>query len=404
VRSAIRSHYRTTVSTEGKALAARVASLKSERSAIEAKVPTAMVMQEMTKARDTFLLRRGQYDQKGDRVAAGVPASLPPLPKGAPANRLTLAKWLVAPENPLTSRVIVNRIWQSFFGTGLVKTVEDFGSQGELPSHPELLDWLAVEFRESGWDVKGMVRRIVTSSAYRQSSRVMPEGLAKDPEDRLLARAPRLRLPAEFIRDGALAVSGLLDERIGGASVSPYQPAGLWEELMSREDGKNWSAQTYTQSHGRDLYRRTMYTFWKRTSPPPTLVTFDAPDRETCTVRRARTNTPLQALVLLNDPTYVEASRKLAERLIREGDSVDDRLTLAFRLVLARRPSAEELDVLREVHREALARFRADHAAAVKLLSVGEYPRDPKLDPAEVAAWSTVAGVVLNLDEAVTRG
>jgi Protein of unknown function (DUF1553) len=326
------------------------------------------------------------------------------LPKDAPANRLTLAKWLVQPDHPLTSRVAVNRIWQSFFGVGLVKTAEDFGSQGELPSHPELLDWLAVEFRESGWDVKALIRKIVTSSAYRQSSRVTPEGLAKDPEDRLLARAPRLRLPAEFIRDGALAVSGLLDDRIGGASVSPYQPAGLWEELMSREDGKNWSAQSYTQSHGRDLYRRTMYTFWKRTSPPPTLVTFDAPDRETCTVRRARTNTPLQALVLLNDPTYVEASRKLAERLIREAGTSDDRLTLAFRLVLARRPTVRELDVLREVHREAMAKYRADAGAATKFLAVGESPRDPKLDAVELATWAAVAGVVLNLDEAVTRG
>ena len=403
-RAAIRSHYRSSVSAEGKALAAKVASLKSERTAAEAKIPTAMVMQEMPKPRDTFVLMRGQYDQKGQKVAAGVPASLPPLPKDAPANRLTLARWLVQPDHPLTSRVAANRIWQSFFGTGLVKTAEDFGSQGELPSHPELLDWLAVEFRESGWDVKALVRKIVTSSAYRQSSKVTPEGLAKDPEDRLLARAPRLRLPAEFIRDGALAVSGLLDDRIGGASVSPYQPAGLWEELMSREDGKNWSAQTYTQSHGRDLYRRTMYTFWKRTSPPPTLVTFDAPDRETCTVRRARTNTPLQALVLLNDPTYVEASRKLAERLIREAETPDDRLNLAFRLVLARRPTAGEMDVLRQVHREALAKFRADKEAATKLLSVGESPRDPKLDAAELAAWSAVAGVVLNLDEAVTRG
>ncbi len=404
-RAAIRSHYRSTVSAEGKALSARLTALKSERSAIEAKIPTAMVMLEMPRPRDTFILKRGQYDQKGEKVAAIVPASLPPLPKGAPANRLTLAKWLVQPEHPLTSRVAVNRIWQAFFGTGLVKTAEDLGSQGEPPSHPELLDWLAVEFRESGWDVKALVRRIVTSSAYRQSSKVSPEGLAKDPEDRLLARAPRLRLPAEFIRDGALAVSGLLDDRIGGASVSPYQPAGLWEELMSREDGKNWSAQTYTQSHGRDLYRRTMYTFWKRTSPPPTLVTFDAPDRETCTVRRARTNTPLQALVLLNDPTYVEASRKLAERLIREGgSSVDDRLTLAFRLVLARRPTARELDVLRQVYSDAFAKFRADAKAATEFLSVGESSRDAKLEPAELAAWSTVAGVVLNLDEAVTRG
>jgi hypothetical protein len=404
-RAAIRSYYRSNVSTAGKALAAKGVALRRDRSLIESKIPTVMVMQEMSRPRDTFILKRGQYDQKGDRVTAIIPASLPPLPAGSPPNRLTLARWLVAPENPLTARVTVNRLWQSFFGTGLVKTAEDFGSQGELPSHPELLDWLAVEFRESGWDVKGLVRRIVTSAAYRQSSRVTPDGLAKDPEDRLLARAPRLRLPAEFIRDGALFASGLLDPRIGGSSVSPYQPPGLWEELASRSDGKNWTAQEYTQSHGRDLYRRTMYTFWKRTSPPPTLVTFDAPDRETCTVRRARTNTPLQALVLLNDPTYVEASRKLAERILKEGGpATDDRITLAFRLILARKPSARELDVLRKVHRDALFRYRADMPSALRLLSVGESPRDPKLDAAEVAAWSAVSGVVLNLDEAVTRG
>jgi hypothetical protein len=404
-RAAIRSHFRSIISPEGKAIAAQVAALKADRANVEAKVPTVMVMQEMSKPRDTFVLKRGQYDQKGEKVIPIVPASLPPLPKGSKADRLALAQWLVQPEQPLVARVTVNRLWQSFFGTGLVKTSEDFGSQGDPPSHPELLDWLAVEFRESGWDVKAMVRRIVTSSAYRQRSRVTPEGLARDPENRLLARAPRLRLPAEFIRDGALAVSGLLEGRIAGASVSPYQPSGLWEELASRSDGKNWSAQEYTQSHGRDLYRRTMYTFWKRTSPPPTLVTFDAPDRETCTVRRSRTNTPLQALVLLNDPTYVEASRKLAERMLLEGGkTTDDRITFAFRLALARKPAPAELEVLRQIFREDLAKYQSDKPAALKLLSVGESPRDPKLDTAEVAAWSTVAGVILNLDEAVTKG
>ncbi len=410
-RALIRSHYRSVVSSEGKSLTAKVAALGLEHAAIEAKVPTVMVMQEMASPRDTFLLKRGQYDQKGEKVVAGVPSSLPPLETGVTPNRLALAKWLVRPDHPLVARVAVNRIWQGLFGTGLVKTAEDFGSQGEPPTHPELLDWLAVEFASpqapgaTAWDVKAMVRKIVTSSAYRQSSRVPRDLLARDPENRLLARAPRLRLPAEFIRDGALAVSGLLDPRIGGASVSPYQPSGLWEELASRADGKNWTAQEYVQSHGRDLYRRTMYTYWKRTSPPPTLVTFDAPDRETCTVRRSRTNTPLQALVLLNDPTYVEASRKLAERMILAGgDSPDGRITLGFRLVMARHPSPAEVDVLREVYHDALAKFRADKSAAIKLLAVGESPRDPKLDPAELAAWSTVAAVILNLDEAVTKG
>jgi hypothetical protein len=253
--------------------------------------------------------------------------------------------------------------------------------------------------------VKHLHRLMVTSATYRQSSIATPLVLAKDPENRLLARASRLRLPAEAIRDQALAVSGLLYGEIGGKSVSPYQPPGLWEELMSRADGKNWTAQAYAQDHGRDLYRRTMYTFWKRTCPPPTLATFDAPDRETCTVRRARTNTPLQALILMNDPTYVEASRKLAERLLTEaGPTPEERISLAFRLATSRRPSAKELAVLRKVYETQRTRFQQDLAAALKLLSVGESPRNEQLDPTDLAAWAMVASVVLNLDEVVTRG
>jgi hypothetical protein len=382
----------------------RLNRLRQERAKVEAREPTTMVMQEMPRPRDTYLLVRGQYDRKGPKVTAGVPASLPPLPKGAPANRLGLSRWLVSRDQPLTARVTVNRYWQLFFGNGLVKTAEDFGSQGDPPSHPELLDWLAVEFRESGWDVRHIVRLIVTSSAYRQASAVTPALEARDPDNRLLARGPRLRLQAEFIRDQALAVSGLLDRRVGGASVFPYQPAGLWQELASRSDGANWSAQVYVQSRGRDLYRRTMYTFWKRASPPPTLVTFDAPDREVCVVRRARTNTPLQALVLMNDPTYVEASRKLAERLMREARTPAERIALGFRLVTARPPRADEAAVLTELFDAQRAVYRRDRAAALKLLRVGESHRDPRLDPAELAAWTAVAGVLLNLDEAVTKG
>jgi hypothetical protein len=302
-----------------------------------------------------------------------------------------------------------------FFGTGLVETAEDFGTQGELPSHPELLDWLAVDFREAtgdrrqgtgeAWNVKRLVRQIVTSATYRQSSAVTPELIAKDPENRLLARGPRFRLQAEFIRDQALFVAGLYDGRIGGASVSPYQPAGLWEELMSRADGANWTAQTYVQSHGIDLYRRTMYTFWKRTCPPPTLATFDAPDRETCTVRRSRTNTPLQALVLLNDPTYIEASRKFAERILHEGGpSLEERLTFAFKSILARPPTSAELAVLQAVYEKQLARFREVPGAATSLLAIGEAPADPAFDRAELAAWAMVVSVILNTDEAVTKG
>jgi hypothetical protein len=334
-----------------------------------------------------------------------------------------LARWLVDERHPLTARVTVNRYWQLLYGIGLVKTAEDFGTQGELPSHPELLDWLAVEFRGQGtgdneqesanrrnevgdrWDVKRLIRLLASSSTYRQSSVVSAQLIAQDPENRLLARGPRFRLQAEFIRDQALMVSGLYDRRIGGQSVSPYQPAGLWEELMSRADGDNWTAQKYTQDHGADLYRRTMYTFWKRTCPPPSLATLDAPDRETCTVRRSRTNTPLQALVLMNDPTYVEASRKFAERILREGgNSTADRLAFAFRTVTSRPPTKAELAVLARVLDRQLTTFKANPDAAKHLLASGESPADAALDPAELAAWAMVASAILNTDEAVTKG
>ena len=403
-RSRLRKHFRTQVSSEGKDVAARLARLEKERGELDASIPTAMVMQEMEKPRDTFVLVRGQYDKKGEKVVPGVPAFLHPLPSDAPANRLGLARWLVDPANPLTARVIVNRWWQMLFGTGLVKTSEDFGSQGELPSHAELLDWLAAEFVESGWDVKRLLRLLVGSAAYRQSSVVEPRLFEMDPENRLLARGPRFRLQAELIRDQALMVSGLLDDRIGGPSVSPYHPPGLWEELAYREDGRNWTAQAYVQSHGRDLYRRGMYTFWKRTSPPPTLVTFDAPDRETCTVRRARTNTPLQALILLNDPTYVEAARKLAERMMREGGAAwEDRIRHAFRLCTSRPPEPAETGVLLEAFERRLTAFRKDPSRALELLAVGESPRDERFDPAELGALAVVASMILNLDETLTR-
>ena len=430
-RSALRKFFRENVSPEIKLLAEKLTALRKERDDLDKAIPTVMVMQEMEQPRETFVLMRGAYDKPGEKVGANVPGFLPQLPKGAPRNRLSLAQWLVNPEHPLTARVTVNRYWQLLFGTGLVKTAEDFGSQGELPSHPALLDWLAVEFREgetegtrdrekeleslrrsvapslrrAAWDVKKLIRRLVTSSTYRQSSAVTPDLVSLDPENRLLARGPRFRLPAEFIRDQALAAAGLLNREIGGQSVSPYQPAGLWEELMSREDGKNWTAQSYEQDHGKELYRRTMYTFWKRTCPPPTLTTFDAPDRETCTVRRARTNTPLQALVLMNDPTYVEASRKFAERILRDGgSSLESRLAFAFRTVLTRAPSDKELAILNRVYEQQTARFDASPDAAAKLLSIGESPRDESLDQAELAAWTMVASTLLNLDEAVTKG
>ncbi len=398
----LRTYYGTTITTAAKDLRAKLTALDRERAAIEADAPTAMVMQDGAK-RETHILVRGQYDKPGAKVEANTPSALPPLPADAPRDRLGLARWLVSPQQPLTARVAVNRYWQLFFGTGLVRTSEDFGIQGELPSHPELLDWLAADFAKT-WDTRRILRRIVTSATYRQSSRVTPELLARDPDNRLLARMTRLRLPAEFIRDQALAVSGLLDDRIGGASVSPYQPAGLWKELTSRGDSKNWSAQVFEQSHGRDLYRRSMYTFWKRTSPPPQMLTFNAPDREICTVRRSRTNTPLQALILMNDPTYIEASRKLAERLLTEGGkSPAERVAFAFRLATARMPTEREQAVLVRLYEQQRAAYAKDPATARKLLRVGEAAANDKLDVVELASWAMVASVVLNLDETITR-
>jgi hypothetical protein len=363
-----------------------------------------MVMQEQPKPKATHILIRGAYDRPGKVVTPGTPRFLPPMPEDQPKNRLGLARWLVSKDNPLTARVIVNRYWQMYFGTGLVKSAEDFGSQGDRPSHPELLDWLASQFVESGWNVRELQRLIVSSATYRQSSRSNPDDYARDPENRLLARGPRLRLEAEMIRDQALAVSGLLSGPIGGPSVKPYQPPGLWEEGAFDPTGNRWSAQTYHQDHGRLLYRRSMYTFWKRTSPPPAMQVFDVPDRDRCVVSRDRSNTPLQALVLMNDPTYLEASRKLAERMLTEGAQRDDgRIAFAFEAVTTRTPSAGEIASLKSLLERQRARFKAHPAAAAGLLAVGESPVDRSLDPAELAACTTVANVVLTLDEALTR-
>jgi hypothetical protein len=400
----LRTYYRQNVSTELKSLGGELAKLRKDRLALEKQISTTMVMQDMATPRKTYLLLRGEYNKRGEEVKAGVPEILPPLPQGAPANRLGLAQWLIDPAHPLTARVAVNRFWQMFFGTGIVKTAEDFGAQGEQPSHPELLDWLAVEFQGSGWDTKALVRLMVTSATYRQSTKVTKDMLARDPENRLLARGPRQRLQAEFIRDQALAISGLLNREIGGASVYPYQPKGLWSELSIRGDSKNWTAQFYEQSHGKDLYRRSMYTFIKRTSPPPTMSTFDAPDRETCTVRRSRTNTPLQALVLLNETTFVEASRMLAQRMMTEAKSVDERIVFAFRLATGRPPGEKELAILRNIFHKQLESYRQNPKAALALLSVGESPRNEQMPIADLAAYSIVASVILNLDETITKG
>ena len=380
---------------------AELKTLQQQKEDLDKLIPTTMVMGELEKPRETFVLARGDYRNQTEKVQPGVPAMLPPLPDGAPLNRLTLARWLVQPDHPLTSRVAVNRFWQMYFGVGIVKTQEDFGVQGEAPAHPELLDWLATEFVRSGWDIRAMQRLIVTSATYRQSARVTPALLERDPENRLLARGPRFRLPAEMIRDTALAASGLLNDQIGGPSVSPYQPKGLWEEMAF---GDGFSGQAYEQSHGRDLYRRGMYTLWKRTVPPASLASFDAPNREKCTARRSLTNTPLQALALMNDPTYVEASRALAQRALLEGGiDPNSRLTYAFRLATTRKPTGQESKVLRTLLDQRIVSFRADPRSALELLSVGESPRDPRLDPVELAAWTTVASVIFNLDETVNK-
>ena len=343
-----------------------------------------MVMEEMPTPRATHVLIRGQYDRPGDRVTAAAPAALPNPTRGG--TRLDLAKWLVRPDQPLTARVAVNRLWQLHFGTGLVATGEDFGTQGEFPSHPDLLDWLATEFVRTGWDVKAMHKQIVTSATYRQSSRVPRTPPARDPDNRLLSRFPRYRLSAEMIRDQALFASGLLVERPGGPSVKPYQPAGLWDELSGAGD--------YVPDTGENLYRRSLYTYWKRTAPPPGLSAFDATARETCWVRETRTNTPLQALTLLNDVTYVEAARKLAERVLRRDESgrptllrVPQRHGSVHRRTRSRR-SRRSLD-------RQLADYRKDPAAN-KALKVGESAPMSALDAAELAAYAAVCRLILN--------
>jgi len=357
--------------------------------------PTVMVMEDMNPPRQTHILIRGQYDHPSEKVFAGVPASLPPLRAGLPNNRLGLARWLVDPANPLTSRVAVNRQWQMLFGDGLVRTTEDFGSQGDRPSHPELLDWLATEFVRLGWDIKALDRLIVTSATYRQSSDASRELIERDPENRLLARGPRKRLSAEMIRDQALAASGLLVERLGGPSVRPYQPPGLWKDLTGGE---------YKPDSGSKLYRRSLYTFWKRTVAPPAMVAFDAATREACTVRETRTNTPLQALNLLNDVTYMEASRKLAERVLAlPKASANERIERAFRLVLSRKPTAAEAQILQGSYSRRLAGFRTNVNAALKLVTIGESPRDERLDVADLAAYTTTASLIFNLAETVSK-
>jgi len=365
------------------------------RDAANNAITKVMIMDELPKPRDTFMLTRGNYEAKTDvRVTGAIPAVFQAPPGGQRLNRLELARWLVSPENPLAARVTVNRAWQAFFGTGFVKTAEDFGVQGEPPVHPALLDWLSVELVESGWNMKALHRLIVTSATYRQSSRATPELIERDPENRLLARGPRFRMPSWMIRDQALAAAGLLNETRGGPAVKPYQPPGLWEEAT-------FGKKTYQQDHGEALYRRSLYVFWRRIVGPTTF--FDAGVRQTCTVKIARTNTPLHALVTLNDPAYVEAARVLAQRVLAEGPADAARIDRAFQLVTARGPTAAERSVLEGRLARLRTQFAADNAAAQQLASSGEAPRPAGLDPIEHAAWTALCSLILNLDESLSK-
>lgn len=379
-------------SKEVRAAQENLVALHAARDKLFDSVTTVMVMADGAN-RDTAVLRRGAYDAPGEKVTAGVPEI---LQSNAPKDRLGLARWLVDTKNPLTARVTVNRFWQTFFGYGIVRTLDDFGSQGEWPVHPELLDWLAVEFMESGWDVKALQKQIVMSETYRQSSVATPVLLGKDPDNRLLARGPRLRLGPEAIRDQALFVAGLLTEKTGGPSVKPYQPAGLWQELS----GSNG----YVQSKGEDLYRRSLYTYWKRTIPHPYMMNFDSPNREQCAVFENRTNSPLQALDLMNEVTFVEASRKLAERMMTEGGTTPQaRLEYGYALVLARPPSARQAQVLLALYRQLETNYMADAKAAAQYIRQGDSPVKAGLDAAELAAYTGVASLILNLDETITK-
>lgn len=397
-RELIRQVYLSQIDTDFTTWQQSLQAAEQELTKLRDEYPAVMIMKEMNPPRETFVLTRGQYDQPAEKVGPGIPQVLKSTNDSDPKNRLEFAHWLVNPENPLTARVAVNRFWEHYFGAGLVETVEDFGITGEFPSHLELLDHLALAFIESGWDMKAMQKMIVMSHTYRQDSRITAQSLAIDPANRLLGRGPRYRLSAETIRDNALAVAGLLARRIGGPSVKPYQPAGLWEDVTVERRGK------YVADEGEGLFRRSMYTFWKRTCPPPTMVSFDAPNREVCVARRSRTNTPLQSLVLMNDPTYIEAARSLAQWVLRDGGEDDNvRIDYAYRRCLARSPRPDELPIVREALMDARQRFDQDPEAANQFNSVGTIPPDANLDAKELAAWTVVSSLLLNLDETISK-
>jgi mono/diheme cytochrome c family protein len=401
----LRDYYLRNVCESTKAKLAAPASelekLKKERDDYDKTIPSTFIYKDMAKPRDSFVMERGAYDKPGAKVVPDTPAFLPPLKKtGERATRLDLANWLMTPEHPLTARVAVNRLWQQFFGVGLVKTSGDFGSQGEAPSNPELLDYLATSFREGGWDVKALVKLMLTSSAFKQSPRVTAAVLQRDPENRFLARGPRFRLDAEQIRDNALFVGGLIDFEMGGKGVKPYQPPNIWEPVGFA--GSN--TRNYKQDRGSALYRRSLYTFFKRTAPAPFLSNFDAPNREQICVMRERSNTPLQALQLMNDVQHIEAARAFAQRMLTEGGTTPtERIQFAFATVLSRKPDGDEIDILNQQLQTALNRYSKDADAAKKLIANGESKPKPELNPAELAAYTMVANTILNLDETLNR-
>lgn len=399
----LESHYLSENSDVYPELVKKKTELAEQIVELEKPLTTVMMMSDQEKPRETFILNRGAYDSPTEtRVTAGTPAVLPALQASLPPNRLGLAQWMFAPENPLTARVAVNRYWQMLFGIGLVDTPGDFGAQGSYPSHPELLDWLARDFQDNGWDVKRTLKQIVMSRTYRQSSSVGSQAYAADPNNRRLARGSRFRLQAEFLRDMALSTSGLLDKTLGGPGVKPYQPPGLWAEVGLGGNPK------FVQDHGQALYRRSLYTYWKRSAPPPAMQVFDAPTREKCTLLRPRTNTPLQALVVLNDPQYVEAARNLAQRvLLAKSDATahsdGQRVGLAFRMVSSRFPSESELTELLGLLSDARQVYAVDAAASAELIAAGESPPEKQIEAAELAAWTIVTSTILNLDESLTR-
>ena len=389
-----------TLDTVSQQLAGKVAGLEQEQADIKSRGTIAHVMQERSDPAMAYVLYRGDYDKRRDPVQAGTPDMLPPMPADLPKNRLGFAQWLLRPEHPLTARVTVNRFWQEVFGTGIVRTAGDFGVAGELPTHPELLDWLAVDFRENGWNVKRFFKQLVTSAAYRQAAVNTPEKLEKDPQNRLLSRGPRFRMDAEMIRDYGLAASGLLVAKVGGPSVKPYQPDGVWEAVaMIGSDTRD-----YKRDSGENLYRRSLYTFWKRSAPPASFDIFNAPSREVCTVRRERTNTPLQALVTLNDPQLVEAARRLAELVLKQGGETNDgRLDLLAKRLLARPWRAEERTAVEASLGDLSAWYQGHVEDAKQLIAVGESKPDASLDPARLAAWTMLTNEVMNLDEVLNK-